>query len=103
MRLATGSVGREGAALLANGPAGRPTVPNLAGESMRCGRRRLVDSGGRAAGHSRIRWRTMGPQWPDLTVVTDQDARVEHEELLAATGLQHGVLILRKPPPGGGP
>lgn len=46
-------------------------------------------------------WRTMPPSWPDLTVVTDQDARFELEELLAGTGLEHGVVILRNPPPGG--
>jgi len=46
-------------------------------------------------------WRGWPSSWPDLTVVTDQDARLELEELMAASGLQNGVLILRDPPPGG--
>jgi hypothetical protein len=49
----------------------------------------------------RYMWRAMGPELPDLTVVTDQDARFELEELLAATALQNGVLILKTPAPGG--
>jgi erythromycin esterase len=49
----------------------------------------------------RFMWRATGPEIPDLTVVTDQDAHFELEELLAASGLQNGVLILRNPAPGG--
>jgi erythromycin esterase len=55
-----------------------------------------------ATGYSgRYMWRAGPYEWPDLTVVTDQDARFELEELLAATGLDQGVLILRNPAPGG--
>lgn len=48
----------------------------------------------------RFMWRAMGPELPDLTVVTDQDARFELEELLAASGAQYGVLVLKDPAPG---
>ncbi|MFH1833781.1 MAG: erythromycin esterase family protein [bacterium] len=46
-------------------------------------------------------WRAMSYDWPDLTVATDQDVAFELEELLEATGLEHGVLPLRDLAPGG--